>query len=111
LGALCVVFYFKGLVRVSVIHMALSIIPAFALLAMVAKHRSNGDRATAAVIWLCIFVAAVPTWSAAQTTIWGRISQNIEKLMRSSIWNSPPTDEQAKAGMCRTERARTDYLL
>ena len=101
LGALCGVFYFKGLVRVSVIHMALSIIPAFALLAMVAKHRSNGDRAAAAVIWLCIFVAAMPTLSAAQT-IWGRISQNIEELMRSSMWNSPPTDdEQAKAGMCR----------
>ena len=75
---------------------------------MVAKHRSNGDRATAAVIWLCIFVAAVPTWSAAQTTIWGRISQNIEELMRSSIWNSPPGCRRRRpyrARWCRNSRA------
>jgi hypothetical protein len=100
LGALSMVFYLKGLVRVSVIHMALSIIPALALLAMAAKHRLNGDRVTVVVIWFCIFFAAVPTWSATKT-VRGRISQNIDELMRSSMWNAPPTEEQTKAGSCR----------
>jgi hypothetical protein len=100
LGALSMVFYLKGLVRVSVIHMALSIIPALALLAVVAKNRPNGDRPAAAILWLCVFVAAVPTWSAAQIVL-SRISQNIDELARSSMWSAPPTEEQMNAGSCR----------
>ena len=99
-GALSIVFYLKGLVRVSVLHMALSIIPALACLAIVAKHRSNGDRTAAAIIWLCIFVTAVPTWNAAQI-VRGWIGQNIDEFMRSGMWNAPPTEEQARAGSCR----------
>jgi hypothetical protein len=95
-GALSVAFYLKGAVRVSVLHMALSIIPALVLLAMVVKHRSKGDKTTAAIIWVCIFVAAVPTLNSART-VRSRVGQNIE-FMRSSMWNA--TEEQTKVGSC-----------
>jgi hypothetical protein len=99
-GALSVVFYLKGLVRVSPLHMALSFIPALALLAMVAKHRSNSGWTTASVIWLCILIATVPTWNAA-LIVRSRIGQNIDEFMRSSMWNVPLTEEQATTGSCR----------
>ena len=100
-GVLSIVFYLKGLVRVSVIHMAASIIPALALLAMVAKREIDWQQGRGGnYLWLCIFIAAVPTWNAAQI-VRGRISQNIDVFTRSSMWSAPPTEEQAKAGSCR----------
>jgi hypothetical protein len=99
-GALSIVFYLKGLVRVSVIHMAPSIILALALLAIVAKYKSNSSGMTKAVVWLCIFIAVVPTWRAARIVL-GRIHQNIDELVRPDMWKVPPTQEQAKAGSCR----------
>jgi hypothetical protein len=100
LGALSMTFYLKGLVRVSVIQMALSIIPALVLLAIVARHRPNGDRIAAAAIWLCLIIAAVPTWSAAQI-VRRQIGDNISDLMYSRMWNVPASEQQAKAGSCR----------
>ena len=110
-GALSIVFYLKGLVRVSVIQMAPSIILALALLAVVAKYRSNSSRMTTAVVWLCIFIAIVPTWRAAHIVL-GRIHQNIGELMRSSMWKVPA---YRGTGECwfvsSTDRPRTDCVL
>ena len=109
-GALSMGFYLKGLVRVSVIHMALSIIPALACLAIVAKHRLNGDRTAAAIIWLCIFVTAVPTWNAAQI-VWGWIGQNIANLAFRHVERAPYRGTGEGWFVSSTERPRTDCLL
>lgn len=79
--AITTAFYLKGVVRVSVIHMALSIIPALVLLGIVFKSRWEGNSVTAAVIYLTILVAAVPTWVAARA-IMSRTYHNIDEFYR-----------------------------
>lgn len=100
LSSLSMMFYFKGLARVQVIHMALSIIFALVLLAIVAKHRANDGRVRVAIIWLSIFVAAVPTWTAADVVA-TRVYQNVDELVHFRIWNLSSTEEHMKAGSCR----------
>jgi hypothetical protein len=99
-GALSIVFYLKGLVRISITHVGPSIILALTLLAVVAKYRLHGSGMTKAVVWLCVFIAIVPTWSAAHIVL-DRIHQNIYELTRSAMWRAPANDESAVAGSCQ----------
>jgi len=100
-GALSIVFYLKGLVRIGIAQVGPSIILALALLAVVAKYRSHSSGMTRAIVWLCIFIAIVPTWSAAHIVL-GRIHRNIDELIRSGMWRVPANDESAIAGSCQT---------
>jgi hypothetical protein len=100
LGALSITFYLKGIVRVSIIHLGPSIILVLALLAVVAKYRLTNDGLSKAVVWLCIFIASMPTLSAAHT-VQGRLRHNIKELSRSSMWKAHPTEQQVITSSCR----------
>jgi hypothetical protein len=60
-GLLTLVMYFKGLVRVSVIHMSLSIIPSLILIAVLFQHRLTLSRpvriSITVLLWLSVFAA------------------------------------------------------
>lgn len=100
LGAISMAFYMKGLVRVSPIHMALSIIPSLTLLAIIAERRSNCGKITAAGIWFSICMIAIPTASALKRVA-GETKNNIIWAMKSDTWKTSAPEHQAEVASCR----------
>jgi hypothetical protein len=101
LGSLSAIFYLKGLVRPSLIQLALSIVPALMLSAMLlqAKRRSL-DRLLAiagcaglVIVFLPTFVAAVVDGDAmVQNAIW---------MAQRSTWSAAGADTPAGLASCR----------
>ena len=105
LGTLSALFYLKGLVRVSLIHMALSIVPALILSAMLlpyvrrdASHRIARPAMVAALVGL--IVVALPTLVATAND--GRAAlHNAIWAVRMSPWTAAAEDKPTGIASCR----------
>jgi hypothetical protein len=87
LGLLSALFYLKGLVRVALIQMGLSIVPALMLSAMLLSYlwQSAGQRMVRPRLiaaWLGLIIVAVPTLVATV--------QDVRAVVQSAIWAMQP---------------------
>jgi len=105
LGLLSVLFYLKGIVRVSILHMIPSIIPALLLAAMLLPETQRGLKiksARPAVLasWMALIAVVLPTliligkdWTAAaDSVIWAA---------RPTTWSSAAVNTPTVFGSCR----------
>jgi hypothetical protein len=105
LGLLSALFYLKGLVRVALIQMALSIVPALMLSAMLLPYlRQNAGhriaRSAMIAAWAGLVIVALPTlvatvqdgFAVVQSAIWA---------MQTSTWSAATADTPANLASCR----------
>lgn len=100
--ALSMVLYVKGFVRVSPLHMGISIIASFVLFAIILKHRLSGDRVVATIIWISIaaFVVYTLTLNDTKKMLW-QLESNIKFIISPSTWKEPTSEKEMAAGSCR----------
>jgi hypothetical protein len=99
LVALTVVFFGKGWVRVSVIHMAMSVVSSLAICGIVAQSISGRGVASR------LLVAAALAIAFAFTLVWlsgglTEASRNVVWALDSASWELPTTQVPPEAGSC-----------
>jgi hypothetical protein len=104
LGTFSAFFYLKGLVRVSIIHMALSIVPALMLAATVLPYvrRSAGYRVGLPTMIICcaaLIVVAVPTAISVRRD-GGAIRKNIVWAAQPGTWLGATENRQNTWASC-----------
>jgi hypothetical protein len=97
--ALTVIFFGKGWVHVSVIHMAMAVVASLALLAVMAQPmtgRSTTSRLASSAAWAAMFVFTL-CW------LYGGLiqaSRNIVWATQSEAWEAPTAAVPPEAGTC-----------
>ena len=103
---LALVMYFKGLVRVSLIHMYLSIIPSLLLIAILFQHRLTLSRpvriSVTALVWVSILAAGLSGLREARL-LYVRHESVPESILLSARHTLPKT----QAAWCKTDNALT----
>jgi len=103
LGALSAFFFLKGLVRVSVIHMALSILPAMMLAATLLPYakRSTGQIGWPKMIafYALLIVVTVPTMISVKRD-GAAVTRNIVWSTRPSTWLGAANDQKGSWASC-----------
>lgn len=105
LGLLSALFYIKGLVRVALIQMGLSIVPALMLSAMLLPYlRQHGGHRIARLgviaVWSGLIIVALPTFVA--TVQDGRaVVQSAIWAMQRSTWSVAAADTPTNLASCR----------
>jgi hypothetical protein len=97
---LTAVFFAKGLVRVSPIHMAMAIVAALALTGVAAQRVPGRGPAGLAVLAVSLLAAGALTLLALGVDLF-RAGQNIAWARSAAAWHLPADAAQAAAGSCR----------
>jgi hypothetical protein len=105
-GLLALGMYFKGFVRISLIHLFLSIIPSSLLLAILVEHRSTFPRAirVSVACLACLFVGSA-VWSARleERNLHSQHSSLAERVFLSARRTSPEVETE----WCKTTNPLT----
>jgi hypothetical protein len=95
-----VILYAKGIVRVSPLHLTMSIVPALLLLAVLAPPVRRSM--LAAGTYLCLALAGVSALGDLWRVETRRVIPNLVWLGRGEAWQAPKEGEAWRSGSCRT---------